>query len=552
MTTLSADAGATRAKGNADQSGHGDATAVGLYRWYVLTVMMLIYAFNFIDRQILTILAPYLKADLGFTDAQLGLLFGTTFALFYGVLGIPLAKLADGWSRVKTLAIGLSFWSLMTTLSGMGTNFAHLGLARVGVGVGEASASPAAVSLLGDYFPKRMRATILALFSSGIYVGAGVSLMIGGVIVANWDGAFGLKGWQAAFVIVGLPGLLLAALVALTIREPVRGGMDGEVPPPPIARPFKAVAVEVASMFPPWSISSLRRAGASRTTVLTNVFLLLGALIGAIVITLLTDQLLSPSRRAPLFTLFGVTVTTNLVQWLALALAFYASASWVQGIRLRDPVAHRLIVATPAFMSMCAACGLLGVYMFATNGFVFVYATRYLGFGPDMGLTLGGISIVAGVGGMAVGGVIADFIKRRHPGGRMYMLMVMTTLFTASTLVQFTTENSQIFLLTYFTSLLVLTGWTPIMVATSQDLSTSRLRGTAMAVTALMTNVIGLGVGPYVVGFVSDATGDLRTGILSVLLTVPATLGLLFYTARHLPEAERTILIRAGTAGGDV
>ena len=162
----------------------------GWYRWYVLFVMMLVYAFNYIDRQIITILAPYLKADLRITDAQLGLLFGTAFALFYGLFGISLARLADGWSRVKTLAIGLSFWSGMTALSGFSSNFGQLGVARIGVGVGEASATPAAVSLLGDYFDRRIRGTVLALYSVGVYIGAGLSLMIGGSVVVAWTNAF--------------------------------------------------------------------------------------------------------------------------------------------------------------------------------------------------------------------------------------------------------------------------------------------------------------------------------------------------------------------------
>ena len=104
-----------------------DAPRPSGYRWYVLAVLMLIYAFNFLDRQIITILAPSLKADLGLSDAQLGLLFGTAFALFYALFGIPLAKLADGWHRVRTISLGLGFWSAMTAVSGLATNFAHLG-----------------------------------------------------------------------------------------------------------------------------------------------------------------------------------------------------------------------------------------------------------------------------------------------------------------------------------------------------------------------------------------------------------------------------------------
>ena len=164
---------------------HRDSGSI--YRYYVLGLLMVIYAFNFLDRQIITILAPSLKADLGLSDAQLGLLFGTAFALFYALFGIPLAKLADGWNRVKTISLGLSVWSGMTALSGFATNFTQLGTARVGVGIGEASASPAAYSLLQDYFPREKRATALAFYSAGIYVGVGASQILGGAVIANWD-----------------------------------------------------------------------------------------------------------------------------------------------------------------------------------------------------------------------------------------------------------------------------------------------------------------------------------------------------------------------------
>src|SRR5262249_38439290 len=158
-----------------------------------------------------------IKADLQLTDAQLGFLYGTAFAIFYAIFGIPLGRLADVWDRRRLIAIGLTGWSCMTAISGLARNFPHLPAARIGVGVGEASASPAAFSMLSDYFPISKRATVLAIYSSGIYIGAGLGLGIGGLIVERWDAAwagttapFGLRGWQAAFFAVGLPGLLLA------------------------------------------------------------------------------------------------------------------------------------------------------------------------------------------------------------------------------------------------------------------------------------------------------------------------------------------------------
>ena len=168
------------------------------------------------------------------TDARYkpGFLFGTAFGVFYALFGIPLGRLADSWHRVRLMSIGLALWSAMTALSGFAKNATTLTVARIGVGVGEATASPSAYSLISDWFPARLRATALAIYSSGLYIGGGISLLIGGLIVENWNAAYpdggplGLVGWQAAFLSVGLPGLVLALWV-LTLREPVRGKCGG-------------------------------------------------------------------------------------------------------------------------------------------------------------------------------------------------------------------------------------------------------------------------------------------------------------------------------------
>ena len=153
----------------ADNTGPGSR-----YAHYVLFVLIIVYIFNFIDRQIISILAEEIKADLGIGDAEIGFLYGTAFAVFYAVFGIPLGRLADLWNRKSLIAIGLSFWSLMTALSGFAKSYPALAACRFGVGVGEASATPAAFSMLSDYYSPRVRATVLAIYSSGIYLGAGI------------------------------------------------------------------------------------------------------------------------------------------------------------------------------------------------------------------------------------------------------------------------------------------------------------------------------------------------------------------------------------------
>ena len=155
-----------------------------------LALLVLVYIFNFVDRQILSVLAEDIKADLNISDSDLGFLFGTAFAVFYSIFGIPLGKLADVWSRKNLLSIGLATWSLMTALSGTAKSFTALSVYRVGVGIGESSASPASYSLLSDYFSPKIRTTILAIYSSGVYLGAGIGLFLGGWIVELWSSAY--------------------------------------------------------------------------------------------------------------------------------------------------------------------------------------------------------------------------------------------------------------------------------------------------------------------------------------------------------------------------
>ena len=236
------------------------------YAWYALAVFVLVYALNFIDRQVLSILAESVKKDLDLDDAQLGFLYGTAFAVFYALFGIPLGRLADSWYRGRLMAIGLALWSTMTAASGLATGFAGLAVARIGVGIGEASASPAAYSMISDYFPKEKRATALSIYSSGLYIGGGLSLPIGGFVLSEWAerypvasaAPFGLAPWQAAFMAVGLPGILVAFWV-WTLKEPLRGESDGQ--PSPVVRPnaWREFGKELGAILPPLTLLSVAR-----------------------------------------------------------------------------------------------------------------------------------------------------------------------------------------------------------------------------------------------------------------------------------------------------
>lgn len=189
------------------------------YRAYVLFILVVVYTFNFIDRQILSILSIPIKAELGLSDTQIGLMSGVAFALFYATLGVPIAMLADNWSRVRIMTIALSLWSAMTAVCGLAQSFGQLFLARLGVGVGEAGGVAPAYSLIADYFPQKERGRALAIYSLGIPIGSAIGIILGGILAELLD-------WRAAFYIMGAGGLILAPIFWLTVKEPVRGRFD--------------------------------------------------------------------------------------------------------------------------------------------------------------------------------------------------------------------------------------------------------------------------------------------------------------------------------------
>ena len=190
-------------------------------KWRVLAILTLVYTFSFIDRQLLVILAEPVKADLGLSDTQLGLLTGLAFAALYVTLGLPIARLADKGNRKNIVSASLTIWSLMTVISGMVTNFTQMLFARIGVGIGEAGGSPPSHSIISDYFEPEKRATALSIYSVGIYIGIFLGFSIGGVLAQNY-------GWRVAFYSVGIPGILLAGLLYFFVKEPPKGRFDPE------------------------------------------------------------------------------------------------------------------------------------------------------------------------------------------------------------------------------------------------------------------------------------------------------------------------------------
>ena len=374
---------------------------VGYYRYYVLVVLMMTYVFSYMDRYIMSILLEDVKAEFGFSDLQLGMLSGLAFALLYSTLGIPIARLADRSNRVRIISIAVSVWSIFTALCGAATGFWTLFLARLGVGVGEAGGLAPAHSTLADYFKKEELSRALAVYGLGPSLGAVAGLMIGGAIADAF-------GWRAAFIAVGLPGVLLAALTYLTVREPKRGAMDpGHVPPEN----------------PDNIKTTLSKLWQNRTYVYVNL-----------------------GHALSIVTMYSITV-------------------WLPALFLRNTDFSR----------------------------------------SEVGATIGLITLVGGVLGTLSGGFIADYLAKRDERWRAWVSMIAVVASAPVLAAALLATDAQ--------SLTILMGMGIFVFQVSfvpglaivQIVVEPGQRAMAAAFVFFLANFIGLGIGPVIVGAISDA-----------------------------------------------
>jgi MFS family permease len=517
---------------------------VTAYAWYALILFVVVYVFNFIDRQIVSILAESIKADLQLDDAQIGFLYGTAFAVFYSLFGIPLGRLADSWYRGRLMAIGLALWSSMTAMSGFAQSFGMLATARIGVGIGEASASPAAYSMIADYFPKERRATALSIYSSGLYIGGGIALPIGGYVLAEWSRQFpdalsaplGLAPWQAAFLAVGLPGLILAAWI-WSLREPLRGAIDGH--PSDIVRPnaWSEFGRELAAILPPLTLFSAARLG----VLVPNLIVLAICAAGAFALAVLTG---------------------DWPQWIAWWTGIYAVFSWTQSLKRRDPATHKLLWGTPMVVTLTIAFGSISFMTYAVAFWIPPYVLRTFYSGPtDAALIMQGVTAAeevstifgwsaaaASATGVILGGIISDKLRQRHAAGRLYVNMAAIILPAPAVFFLFTTDNLASFYIVAPYVGLCSALWVGAAIASLQDVVLPRMRGTAGATYVLGTSLVGLALGPYFAGKVAALTGSLATGIFSLYAVPPFTLTALWIASRKIGELEATREQRAAEA----
>lgn len=498
--------------------------------WFALVLMATANLFNYLDRQIVSILAQSIKADLRLDDADLGFILGTAFAVFYSIVGIAMGRISDFVSRKKLMAFGVALWSAMTALGGAASSFAMLAFARIGVGVGEAVANPCSHSLLADMFPKRNRATALAANLAGVFLGGALAMLLGGYFVQHWAtmcssvpvaGACGIAGWQAALFAVGLPGLPLA-LVILLIREPAR----------PQPEPLSTTAIvtrEVGAALPPFTFVALHRLGGA-PAMARNLALFAGlGLVAALLILATGDR----------------------AQWLAFGFGAYAVITWGQVQALRDRPLFAVTFGDRTYLAAAGATALIACIGGAVGVWAAPYAMRTFALSPtQVGLSLGLIAAAGGLVGVLLGGLFTDRWRARDLGAPMGMAALALTGMIPGIALLLWTRDYGVFLAAKFFIGVCGAIWSGAAGALVQDLVLPRMRGAAAASYSLVAIVVASGIGPYWAGKVSVLTGSLNAGLFSILLLAIPAYGLIWIAARRLPqETPEARLARARAAG---
>ena len=449
------------------------------YRYYVLAILVFVYMLNFVDRQIIGILASPLKEHFQLSDSQFGLLGGIAFASVYSTLAIPLAWLADRASRVWIMTGALTVWSGFTALCGVAGSFGQLFLFRMGVGVGEAGGVAPAYSLIADYFPPNQRARALAAFAFGIPLGTAGGTLVGGLLAAQY-------GWRTAFIVVGLIGVLVAPLLRLTVRDPRRGGSDLAA----------KAAIAPAEAAPPAPTAGEADLGLGRRVALV-CFGVGGLLAGLGVLSLLgagVSNPLVPFFGAGLFTVIGVSL-------------FIARATGTVIMRKKS---FWLLSLGAAASSVCGygVAGWLPLFFMRSFNLTLSQVSWYYA----------GIALIGGLLGIWLGGSLADRMARRSKGA--YPL-VPAVAFIISAPCFILAMNSPwlislipgggshaMALVLAFLIFLIPTGlnlaWLGPVTAAVQHLAPAPMRSTASAIFLLINNLLGLAVGFYYFGWMSD------------------------------------------------
>nr|WP_246544219.1 MFS transporter [Novosphingobium profundi] len=511
-------------------------------------------AMSLLDRQILSILAGDIRRDLGIGDAELGLLYGTVFALFYALFSLPLGRLADGWIRTRLLAICIAIWSLSTLMAAFASGFALLALSRLGVGIGEAAASPTGNSLIFDVFPRNRRGLAMAALAIAVALGLGLSMMLGGVAADWWNHVFdgpaplGLTGWQFAFVVAALPGFLLVLLL-LREPEPGRGQSDGIVSRRDPA-PFRASLALFAAVAPLTNMVMLHRRGASARTWAVNLGGLALIVLAASLLVLLSDRI---SPRPPIA--FGpIAIDPHVLQWCVVGFGAFVILNLFQSLKLSDAPAYTAL-RTPTLLLLMGAGALQTAINYGVMGFTPSFLMRTYGLSVrETGLHFGLLSAALGMVGPFIAGPLADRANRYLPGaGRIGLTLAALTLSPLLAIWVYTAPEAGSFYGRFTLYSLVLTMWMPPLYAMMYDLVLPRMRGITSSAFVMISTLAGLGIGPYAVGMISDANGgQLGSAILAINLVAPVIVILLVIAMLRVKRDEDSLVARCRGAGEEI
>lgn len=521
--------------------------------WYALALIFATQMMSLLDRNILAILNPRIKADLHIGDAEMGLLYGTVFALFYALFSLPLGRLADGWLRGRLLAICIVFWSVATGLAAFATGFAMLALSRLGVGIGEAASQPAGTSLVYDYFPKARRGFVMAILGAGIAVGLGLSSILGGMSADWWDMRFatggaplGLKGWQFAFLVAASPGFILSVLL-WRLREPKRGEID-RIHTPADPAPFSASAAVLGAILPGSNWVFLRRHQAGGRTMWLN---LAGLALIVASMALLVRWCGYVSPRPPLV-IGGVHLDPHMLQWSVVGFGLFVLLNLVQSLRFSDPAAFAVMMRSPSLILCMMVASLQSLINYGVMGFTPAFLMKTYGLSPSAtGLQFGVLTAALGVIGPLIAGPLSDRLNGILPGtGRVWVTLFALALSPVMAFWVYRSPDPSAFYLRFSAYSLILTMWLPPIYAVMFDQVLPRMRAITASTCIFMMTILGLGIGPYFVGMVSDARGgDLAGAILTVNGVAPVILVLLLILAARVRRDEKHMLDRARSAG---
>lgn len=529
------------------------AARVSRAGWYTLTLVASAQGLSLLDRQILSILAPSIRADLNIGDSELGLLYGTLFSLFYALFSLPLGRLVDGWIRTKLLWICIGAWSVFAGLSAFATGFTLLAISRLGVGVGEAAAQPAANSIIFDTFPRSRRGTAMAAMGIATALGLGLSMTLGGVVAEWWNTTFpnhpgGFSGWQFAFLVAAAPGLLLAFLIS-RLREPERGAVDG-IASPEDPHPFRASGAVLASVTPGINWVSLwsRKAPARQWAV---------NLISLAVIVLfcwiMTEVTRSFSPRPPTEVL-GLSIDPHAMQWFVVGFGAFVILNMFQSLRLTDRPTYN-VVFSPSIILLMVVGGFQTSINYGVMGFTPSFLNREFGLSPaETGLQFGLLAAALGVVGPIVAGPLSDWLTARMGGrGRVWLTIFSLGVSPLFGIWTYSAADPMSFYIRFSAYSLILTLWLPPLYSLIYDLVLPRMRGITSSIYIIVTTLLGLGMGPYFVGIVSDRLhGDLGRAIISINVVWLPILVCLFVVLFRVNRDEATVLDRARAGGEQV